>query len=72
MPFVVELEQGRAVRVFVFQVQVVDFRFAGGVAALLAHVYFGPPFFVGILVLDAVHFQTVGLERAPLGEGFLT
>lgn len=36
---VVELEQGGRVGVFFLEVQVVDLRFVGGVAALLAHVH---------------------------------
>jgi hypothetical protein len=69
---VVEFEQGRTVGVFLFQVKVVDFGLAGRVSALLAHVHFGPPLLVGVLVLDAVHFETVRLQRASLREAFFT
>lgn len=39
VPLVVELEQRRREGMVVLQMQVVDLRLAGGVAALLAHVH---------------------------------
>lgn len=71
MALVVELEQGRRVRVFVLQVQVVHFRLVRRVAALLAHVHLRAPLLVRVLVLHAVHLQAVRLQRAPLRERLL-
>lgn len=56
MSFVVELEQGRTVGVFFFEVQVMDLGFAGRMPAFLTYVNFGSAFFVSILMLHAVNF----------------
>lgn len=71
MALVVELEQGRRVRVFVLQVQVVHFRLVRRVAALLAHIHLRAPLLVRVLVLHAVHLQAVRLQRTPLRERLL-
>lgn len=71
MALVVELEQGRRVRVFVLQVQVVHFRLVRRVAALLAHVHLRAPLLVRVLVLHAVHLQAVRFQRTPLRERLL-
>lgn len=68
---VVELEQGRTVRVVLLEVQVVDFWLVARVTALLADVHFGPALLVSVLVLDAVDFQRVRLQGATLGEGLV-
>lgn len=55
----------------VLEVHVVALRLAGGVAALLAHVYLRATLLIGVAVLDAVHLQAVGFEGAALREGLL-
>lgn len=71
VPLVVELEQRRRERMVVLQVQVVNLRFAGGVAALLAHVHLGPALLVGVLMLHAVHLLAMRLQGAALREALL-
>jgi len=69
VPLVVELEEGRGVRVLGFQVQVVCLRFLCRVATVLADVDLRSPLFVLVLMVDAVNLQAVTFQRAPLGEG---
>jgi len=69
MPLVVELEEGRGVRVLGFEVQVVRFWLLRCVAAVLTDVHLRSPLFVLVLMVDAVNLQAVTFQGAPLGEG---
>ena len=68
MALVVELEQRRAVGVPLLEVEVVRLWLERGGAALLADVDLVAALLVVVLVLDAVHLEAVGLERAALRE----
>lgn len=72
MPLIIEFEQRRTVGVFIFEMEVVNFRFVGGVATFFAHVYFGSTFFVRVLMLNSVHLETMGFQGTTLREGLLT
>jgi len=69
MPLVVELEEGRGVRVLGFEVQVVCFWLLRCVTTVLADVHLRSPLFVLVLMVDAVNLQAVTFQGAPLGEG---
>jgi len=56
MPLVVEFEQGGAVGVLLLQVDIVDLRLLGRVAAVLAHVNLRSSLLVIVSVVDAVYF----------------
>lgn len=66
--FIVKFEQSGTVRVFVLEVEVVDLRLVGGMTTLFTHVHLGPPLFVGILVLHAMHLEAMRFKRTPLRE----
>lgn len=56
MPLVVEFEQGGAVGVLLLQVDIVDLRLLGRVAAVLAHVNLRSSLLVIVSVVDAMYF----------------
>lgn len=56
MPLVVEFEQGGAVGVLLLQVDIVDLRLLGRVAAVLTHVNLRSSLLVIVSVVDAMYF----------------
>lgn len=68
MSLVVELGQGGRVGMGAFEMHVVTLGVLSRIAALLAHVDLVASLFVGVVVSDAVHLESVRLERAALGE----
>lgn len=64
--------QGGAPGVALLHVHKVLVGAAGRVAAVFTHKDLGSSLSVGVLLVNAVNLPRVGLEGAPLGEGFLT
>jgi hypothetical protein len=60
--FVVEFGQSRTVGMMLLQVQIVLFRLICRVSTFFANVHLGPTFFVGVIVCDSVHLQSVRFE----------
>lgn len=69
---IIELQQRRAIWMFFFEMNIVYFRFVGGVSAFFTNVHLCPSFFVSILMMYAVNFQTVRFKWTTLGKRFLT
>lgn len=69
---VVKLEQGRAVRMVLLEMKVMDLGLVARVAALLAHVHFSPTLLVRVFVLNAMDLQGVRFQGATLREGLVT
>lgn len=72
MPLIVEFEQCGTVRMFLFEVQIVHFRFTGRVSAFLADIHLCSALFISVLVLNTVHFKAMRFQGTPLRKGFLT
>ena len=72
MSLVIKLGKSRRIRMFHFQVHVMSFGVRSCITTLFTYVYLVPPFFVCIVMSNAMNLQCVGLEGTSLGKRLVT
>lgn len=72
LAFIVAFEEGRAVWVIVFEVDIVSLRFLSRMATVFAYIDFISPLFVGELIHHAVDLFTMRLQGTSLSESLVT